>query len=92
MTEPRTPTGKAKWPLLSPEFSESADIKQGRADILAIEAEAAQQERERPMLTIRLKELLPGLPALLALDAAAFGAVIATRPDVWDVLRAFLKE
>ena len=46
--------------------------------------DAAQQERER------LLKQLPGLPALLVLDAASFGSIIAARPDVWDILRSFL--
>lgn len=37
-----------------------------------------------------LRQLLPGLDSLLVLDASTFGPIIASRPDVWDIIRAFL--
>lgn len=37
-----------------------------------------------------LRERLPGLDALLVLDAAAAGRVIAARPDVWEIIRTAL--
>jgi len=44
MTEPTTPTGKRLWPKDVPEVM--ADIaRETRANVLAIEAEARQQER-----------------------------------------------
>ena len=38
----------------------------------------------------RLREALPGLDALLVLDAATAGRIIAERPDVWAIIRAAL--
>lgn len=37
-----------------------------------------------------LRALLPGLDSLLVLDAVEIASVIARRPDVWVVIRAFL--
>jgi len=86
VTEPTTPTGKRLWD--HPDVR--ADYVDGicGGDILAIEAEAKVQgvaERYE-----QLQRLLPGLNALLTLDAASFGRIVSERPDVYVVLRAFL--
>lgn len=47
MTEPTTPTGKRLWPLLDERYRDSEQTRRERANILAIEAEAAAAERER---------------------------------------------
>lgn len=38
-----------------------------------------------------LRKMLPGIDALLVIDAADAGRVISGRPDVWVVLSAFLR-
>jgi hypothetical protein len=80
--EPRTEAGRR----LLAHLRDHAPSHQALVNaILAIEAEAAAGPRDEG-----LREALPGLPALLALDAASFGRVIAERPDVWEILRAAL--
>jgi hypothetical protein len=96
MTEPTTPTGKR---LRDDERQHGSGCDDRRAgwcrcgqteNLATIEAEAkALGVAERHS---QLRSLLPGLNALLALDAADFGRVIAERPDVYVVLRAFLAE
>lgn len=60
--------------------------------VAEIEAEAAAVERARTAEAARmLRILIPGLDALLVLDAASIGRILAGRPDVWDVVRAYLR-
>jgi hypothetical protein len=91
---PTTPTERAQrliddLAFAAPEMHQTHIVKRFEQAM----GEAAAAEREAVALRWRqLHELLPGLSSLLVLDADSAGAVIASRPDVWDVVRAFLAD